>query len=114
MQGACVDSEHSALETLRASVQNNIKVDAIILDYHMPDMNGADLARALRDDPNLSHIPVVMLTSMDIGLEEGSLTDLNVDAHLMKPARSSLLLDTLVEVIQLDRAETMYANRQIA
>ena len=110
MEGAAVESGSLGIQTLRASILHNICVDAIILDYHMPDMNGAQVAAKLRDDPELRDIPILMLTSMDVGLEEGSLKDLNVNAHLMKPARSSLLLDTLIETIVCGR-EARSANQ---
>ena len=66
-------------------------------------VNGAQVARLIKDDEALRHIPIVMLTSMDINKDHGSLESLNVEAHLMKPARSTLLLSTLIDVIQASR-----------
>jgi CheY-like chemotaxis protein len=47
-----------ALETMRAQ-----RVDLAIVDVHMPIMNGADLVRAMRSDPELQGIPVIVQTS---------------------------------------------------
>ena len=95
------------LQTVAASLSHGITIDAIILDYHMPDMNGAEVARRLRDTPEFSSIPVVMLTSMDMNTEDGSMENLQVDFHLMKPARGSLLLDTLINAIQGGRQKKL-------
>jgi CheY-like chemotaxis protein len=48
-----------------------------------------------------------MLTSVDQSLAQASYRDLGIDAHLIKPARSSALLETLVTTIQRHRAKTM-------
>ena len=59
--------------------------DLILLDVMMPGMDGFEVGRILRDDPQLSAIPVVMLTALDgqsdreVGLGTG------VKAYLNKP-----------------------------
>ncbi|MGG2476698.1 hypothetical protein ACNVD4_15130, partial [Rhizobium sp. BR5] len=45
-------------------------------------------------------IAIVFLTSMDIVGDETLFTDLNVQAHLMKPARARLLRATLFDVVR--------------
>jgi CheY-like chemotaxis protein len=47
-----------ALETLKAH-----PIDLAIVDVHMPVMNGAELVRAMRADPALENVPVVIQTS---------------------------------------------------
>ncbi|MGO8601275.1 response regulator, partial [Rhizobium ruizarguesonis] len=47
-----------------------VTVDAVVLDYHMPDMNGAYVARRLRSDPRFVELPIIFLTSMDISVTE--------------------------------------------
>jgi len=54
----------------------------------------------MRSDPQMADIPVIMLTSVD-HMGDGTLfSSLGIQAHLTKPARSSLLLETLIEVLQ--------------
>lgn len=45
------------------SVLNGQKVDVIITDLNMPNMNGFELIRALRADPNYKFTPILMLTT---------------------------------------------------
>ena len=38
--------------------------DVVLLDLHLPDMEGEDVARALREEERTAHIPVVALTAL--------------------------------------------------
>ncbi len=75
-------------------------VDVVILDYHMPHMNGADVARAVRGNPAIADLPLILLTSVDTAMQGAEFNGIHINAHLMKPARSSLLFDTIVSVIR--------------
>ncbi len=81
-----------------------LDVDVLILDYHMPEMNGADVARAIRNDAALSGMPIILLTSVDTAMQGVEFEGVPINAHLMKPARSSLLFDTIVNVIRETRS----------
>ncbi len=96
---AACSSGSKALELMRAAVERGVEIDIVILDYHMPDMNGGDVARAMRADAALAGIPILMLTSVD-QTEEGKLfSSLSIQGHLTKPARSSTLLDMMVQIL---------------
>ncbi|HSG96052.1 MAG TPA: response regulator [Afifellaceae bacterium] len=75
-------------------------VDLVILDYHMPGMDGAEVADLIRADAAIKHTPIIMLTSVDDNGNSRRLRDLVIQGHLVKPARASLLLDTMVAVLQ--------------
>ena len=96
---AAAASGEEAIELLRAAVASGLSVDCIILDYHMPGMNGGDVMEVIRSDSQLSGIPVVMLTSVDQTEDGKTFSSLGVYRHLTKPTRSALLLETLVETI---------------
>ena len=53
-----VDEAESAAETLRRIASSSY--DCVVLDYHLPDLDGVALLRRLRE--TVSHVPVVMLT----------------------------------------------------
>jgi CheY-like chemotaxis protein len=72
-------------------------VDLVILDYQMPDMNGAEVLSELRSRPAMRDVPVLLLTSVDHGLAVRELKLAGATAILTKPARSSLLLSTITE-----------------
>lgn len=67
--------------------------DLILLDYMMPEMNGPEVCRILKQDYGMLETPVVFLTSMDTphtvidGLQEGA------EAYLTKPIGQRDLLE---------------------
>lgn len=97
---AAVQSGEEALKFLDTAASNELEIDCIILDYQMPGMTGGDVVKAMKADHRLANIPVIMLTSVD-EMEDGStFSTLDIQGHLIKPTRSSLLLETIVEVLQ--------------
>jgi PAS domain S-box-containing protein len=97
------------LRVLEAATAYGIPVDCILLDYQMPGMTGAEMARIMRSMPALAATPIVMLTSVDQSLANASYRDLAIDAQLIKPARSSTLLEALVSAIQRRRSHSIPA-----
>jgi CheY-like chemotaxis protein len=57
--------------------------DLLVADFMMPGMNGADLARAIRERPRYQHIPVLLIS----GAPESALASYRprYDAFLRKP-----------------------------
>ncbi|RUW10155.1 response regulator, partial [Mesorhizobium sp. M1A.F.Ca.IN.020.06.1.1] len=102
---AAAESGAVGLAFLDRACQLGASVDCIILDYQMPGMNGADVAKAIAADSRLSSIPVVLLTSVD-QVDFGRLMiDFGIVAHLTKPARSAGLLGTVISAIQKARTQ---------
>ena len=92
--GSDADGEE-ALRTLRAAAQSGDPYQFVLLDYQMPGMDGATLAAAIKDDPDLSDTVVIMLTSVGHWSEVRHMQGAGIDACLMKPVRQSQLLNTL-------------------
>jgi CheY-like chemotaxis protein len=103
--GVAAEGGGTGIAILEAAADLGITVDAVVLDYHMPDMNGADVARRLRADPRFVELPIIFLTSMDISGTEKEFAALNGHAHLMKPARANVLRNTVVEVVRARRVK---------
>ncbi len=93
------ENGHAGLAGLREEKARGAGPDLLILDYHMPGMTGADVATLLRADPAFRNLPIVMLTSVDEA-SGASFLSLGVNAHMTKPARSSLLFNTIIRVLQ--------------
>ncbi|MHA7968354.1 PAS domain-containing protein [Rhizobium sp. CAU 1783] len=101
--GLAVESGHAAMAILEEADRVGLSVDALIIDYQMPEMNGIDVARTIRADRRFEKIAMVFLTSMDMVGDERIFQQLNVQAHLMKPARANLLRSAVVEVVRAAR-----------
>jgi PAS domain S-box-containing protein len=72
--------------------------DMILLDLHLPDMTGEDVAAALKRDPETRDIPIVILTAAAHASQRRRLLDLGVHAYLTKPFNVAEML-TIVEQI---------------
>ncbi len=70
--------------------------DLAILDMHMPEMDGVELARAIRKMSNGKSMPLAMLSSL--GRRESRLEEADFVAHLHKPLKPSQLFDALVNI----------------
>jgi PAS domain S-box-containing protein len=70
--------------------------DFVLLDYQMPGMDGAALAEAIKSDPELHGVPLIMLTSVGHWNEVRRMEGTWVDASLAKPVRQLHLLNTLL------------------
>nr|WP_202332927.1 response regulator [Mesorhizobium sp. L-8-3] len=101
------------LRVLDAAARLGLAVDCVILDYQMPVMSGAEVARLIRSKPVVAGTPIILLTSVDQSLSNAAYRDLGIDAHLIKPARSSILLETLVGIIQKRRAGTVCGKQAV-
>jgi len=64
----------------------NHTFDLIVLDIELPDINGFEVCKHLKADPNLADIPVIMLTTLDqaehalSGLDAGAIDYIPKDA----------------------------------
>jgi CheY-like chemotaxis protein len=107
---ACAaESGEEGLKVLHAAAQHGISVDCIVLDYQMPGMTGAEVSRIIRSTEGIANTPIILLTSVDQSLSSAQHRDLGIDAQLIKPARSSHLLETIVSAVQKHRAPDLSA-----
>ena len=84
-----------ALEKLRSGeVPNNRRM--VLLDLNMPRMNGIEFLRELRKDPQLSAIPVVVLTTSTMDRDKFDAYQLNIAGYLVKPVTFSDFCDLMV------------------
>ncbi|MBJ6800629.1 diguanylate cyclase [Geomonas propionica] len=77
--------------------------DLVLLDIMMPDMDGYQVCRVLKQDPATAHIPVVFVTAMGNdedearGLEEGAID------YLTKPIRPAIVVARVRNHLELKR-----------
>lgn len=89
-----------AIEFVNAASHHGVQIDAIIMDYHMPKMDGGQVVCAIKKDRKFVNMPIIMLTSVDETFDGKSFSSLGIDAQLSKPAKSSLLQSTVFEVLR--------------
>lgn len=105
-----VSSASEALERLRSAASQHRPYGLAILDCLMPEMDGLELAEAIRADQNLSETPLLMLTSLDETLTEPLVERLNFAGCMTKPIRQSRLYDAVVQAATRPRVALRQAN----
>ncbi len=86
-------------ETTQAAIEND-QFALIILDRQMPNMSGEDVLKILRNQKGSSETPVITLTSVGQQGDGKIWRELGANAYLLKPARSSVLLETVVGCLE--------------
>jgi signal transduction histidine kinase/CheY-like chemotaxis protein len=98
----CIASGRTALDELWAAKHKGCPYALALLDYHMPEMDGLTLARAIKAEPALADMGLVLLSSAyQLGQGEAA-RHAGIVTHLTKPIRQSSLYNCIVTV--LDRA----------
>jgi CheY-like chemotaxis protein len=75
-------------------------LDLIISDVMMPEMDGYELTKTVKEDPNYSHLPIILLTAKTQEEDEQEALLAGADEYLTKPFRLSdlkLRIDNIIE-----------------
>ncbi len=101
--GHAAENGEIALAILNAAFDMGVSVDAIIIDDGIRDMSGYQVASAVRADPRFDMLPIVFLTSMGVAGFDKEFGAVDGQAHLMKPVRSNVLRNTIIDVVRTAR-----------
>jgi len=88
-----------ALDRLQSAASHDAYRVAI-LDMHMPEMDGLELARQLRDHPVLRTLQTMMLSSVGSDLQAVTIAELGLHRVLAKPVDLSQLRQCLIEIAE--------------
>jgi CheY-like chemotaxis protein/two-component sensor histidine kinase len=81
-------------------VINEKDLDLIISDVMMPEMDGLELTRTVKADPNYNHLPIILLTAKTQDEDEQQALLIGADEYLRKPFRLAdlkLRIDNIIE-----------------
>lgn len=125
-----VDDESSACETLKALLfkqrynlafaGNGIEAltkaeeltpDVILLDVMMPDMDGFEVCRRLRANPNLAEVPIIMVTALDDRASRLQGIEAGADDFISKPFDRIELRARIRSITRLNRYRRLLLER---
>ncbi len=97
-----VTRTQSAIEAIRlledASINNSDHYDLVLIDYKMPNMDGIEATRLIKNSPNIKKIPtIIMVTAHNQEDVIEAAERVHMDAFLTKPVGQSLLFNTILE-----------------
>ena len=76
------------------------KPDLILMDIAMPVMDGYDATREIKGNPELSHVPIMAITSHAMEGDRQKTLDAGCDDYLAKPIDEDELMDKVTKLIQ--------------
>lgn len=81
--------------------QGNLPPDLILLDIMMPEMDGYEVCRRLRNDPTTKNIPIIFVTSKGDSEEEAKGLDLGAVDYIAKPFNNTVVKARVRTHVQL-------------
>lgn len=97
----CVANGHEATRQLLLAAGENKPYTVALLDWHMPEMDGLTLAKALRAEPRIQPLSLMMLSSDSISFEADKEHHYGIQCFLTKPVKQQQLLDSLLGILNL-------------
>jgi two-component system, sensor histidine kinase and response regulator len=99
MQPTTADSGETALRLMKKAMEHEQPYQLLIMDVHMPTMDGFELARRIRQHPEYKNVKLVILTSAGMRSDAIRCRNLSIEAYLTKPVKQSSLLNAISMVL---------------
>jgi len=108
--GFSVESAHDGLDGLNKA--RAIQPDLILLDFMLPELDGAEVCEILRHLPSTASIPVLMLTGCSTEERRRSAVKAGVNDYLIKPCDAPVLLGRIHSMLSERRDIERLAESQ--
>ena len=82
------------------------KVDFIITDWNMPEMNGLDLIKEIRANPVYSSMPILMITTRGTEHDVVEALQAKVNSYIMKPFTPQELKEKIEGILKTVQVST--------
>ena len=90
-----------AMDELRRARETGDPFEIAIIDMQMPEMNGEELGRSIKQDPDLADTILIMVSSMGARGDVARLKKIGFAAYLTKPIKQSQLYDCLATTAKI-------------
>ena len=87
------DDGFSALVRLKSAL-----FDLVVIDWKMSKMSGMELLKQIRADPNLKHIPVLMVSDEDLQDNIVAATKAGLNAYIIRPFEVKTFAEKLEKI----------------
>ncbi|MGQ9608791.1 MAG: PAS domain S-box protein [bacterium] len=102
IKSSLADSGALGLKMLREAKASGKPFDLVILDAMMPEMDGFSVAENIHNDPSISDVKVIMLTSMGRQGDLSRAKELGAEMYLVKPVRRSEIFNMLIKLFNIE------------
>lgn len=109
-EGITVNEAASGPEALE-SLTGGARPDVVVLDVQMPDLDGWDTLRALRDDPSIADTPVILCTVKGRPVDTVRGWEIGCDGYVDKPFDIEAILGEVRAVVGRNAEERVARRR---
>ena len=102
INAVCAEDAQQALAYMSQSVAENNRFELVILDMHMPKMDGLQLASRIHAHPDFRKTRMMMLTSTYSNASQIERQNTGILRCVNKPVRQKELLDIIIDVLRRD------------
>ncbi len=95
----CVSTGTDALVRLRHAVRTDHPYDLVLLDHHLPSLDGIAVAQAIKAEPSLASVRIILSTALGQRGHHSAAQQAGIAAYLTKPIRQSQLYDCIATVL---------------
>jgi two-component system chemotaxis response regulator CheY len=85
----------NGIEALKVLETEKTTVALVLADWNMPEMNGLELLKRLRQDPDLASLKVLMVTTETEMAQMASALEAGANEYVMKPFTKEILVEKL-------------------
>jgi two-component system, sensor histidine kinase and response regulator len=108
-----VETAANAGDALSVLRRSHPKIDVVVLDYQMPDMDGAMLGNQIMAATDIPATRLIVLTSLDRSGDMQQFADIGFSAYLTKPVRTRELLECLERSLAREAQEWCMRSQPI-
>jgi two-component system alkaline phosphatase synthesis response regulator PhoP len=102
---------HTATDGRKAlEIARKILPDLVLLDVMMPEMDGMETCREMRDDPKLKNIMIAFLTARGEDYSQVAGFEAGADDYIQKPIKTRILISRVKAMLRRSVAESAPAN----
>ncbi len=95
MNATAVAGGREALQALKKAADEGNPYRFLLLDFHMPDLDGYQTVKTIRTQGNAENLSIILLTSAGQRGDAAKCGDMGISAYLLKPVKQADLIDAL-------------------
>jgi CheY-like chemotaxis protein len=110
MEGAFVEVAHNGLEAVDRLCARRDAADIVLMDVQMPVLNGYDATRHIRQDLELTDLPVIALTASALSSERMRAIDAGMNDFIVKPFNAKDLVRSIRRLVNIDATRSIESD----
>ncbi len=111
MQVELAENGATAIQTLQQAVDRGNPYQVALLDLNLPDMDGETLSKMIKADPKLANTKLILMIPVNQLEQAKKLINVTIYNYLIKPVKTSKMLNSLVAVTTLNSQAEQPVNQ---